>query len=215
MSSKLSIPLDLPDVRVLNVKMNKKGDYIILVESTLKHTHCRRCGRKIENCIGQDRPITLRHLPILGRAVYVRLRPKRFKCPYCSDEPTTTQQLSWYQPKSPHTKAYEEQVLLQVVNSTVQDVAIKEKLGYEAVVGIINRSIASQVDWPSLDRLEVVGLDEVALKKGRSDYVVIVTARLRNGQLKILAVLPDRDKETVKAFLARIPNRLKRTIHTV
>lgn len=215
MSSKLSIPLDLSDVRVLNVKLNKQGDYIIVVESTLQHTHCRRCGRKIENCIGQDRPITLRHLPILGRAVYVRLRPKRFKCPYCSDGPTTTQQLSWYQPKSPHTKAYEEQVLLQMVNSTVQDVAIKEKLGYEAVVGIINRSIASQVDWPALDRLEVVGLDEVALKKGRSDYVVIVTARLRNGQLKILAVLPDRDKQTVKVFLARIPNRLKRTIHTV
>ena len=29
MFSKLSIPLDIPDVRVLDVKMNKKGDYII------------------------------------------------------------------------------------------------------------------------------------------------------------------------------------------
>jgi transposase len=215
MSSKLSILLDLPNVRVLNIKTNKKGDYIILVESTLNHTHCRQCGRKIDTCIGQDRPITLRHLPILGRAVYVRLRPKRFKCPYCSDEPTTTQQLSWYQPKSPHTKAYEEQVLLQLVNSTVQDVATKERLGYEAVGGIIKRRIETKVNWFELERLEVVGLDEIALKKGHNDYVVIVTARLKDGQLKLLAILPDREKATVKAFVSSIPTRLQRTIHTV
>jgi hypothetical protein len=86
-----------------------------------------------------------------------------------------------------------------LVNSTIQDVALKEALGYEAVVGIINRHVATQVEWGQFDRLEVVGLDEVALKKGRSDYVVIVTTRLRDGQVKVLAVLPNREKETVKA----------------
>jgi transposase len=218
MFSKLSISLDIPDVQVLGIKMNKKGDYIITVESTLEGTTCHRCGREISKFHSHDRVITLRHLPILGRQVYIRLRPKRYECPYCSSKKhrrISTQQLSWYHPKSPHTKAYEEQVLLQLVNSTVQDVAIKEKLGYEAVVGIVNRYVATQVDWSAFDRLEVVGLDEIALKKGRSDYVVIVTARLKNGQVKVLAVLPNREKETVKAFLVRIPARLQRTIQTV
>lgn len=215
MSAKLSIPLDLPDVRVVDIKMNKNGDYIITVESTVDHTNCHQCGRKISKPKGHDRVITLRHLPILGHAVYIRLRPKRFECPYCSNKPRTTQQLSWYKPRSPHTKVYEEQVLLQLVNSTVQDVVIKEKLGYEAVVGIIDRRLASQVDWSQIERLDVLGLDEIALKKGHSDYVVIVSARLRNGRLKLLAVLPDREKATVKTFLAGIPTRLKRTIHTV
>jgi transposase len=218
MFSKLSISLDIPDVEVLDIKMNKKGDYIITVESTLENTICRRCGREISKFHSHDRAITLRHLPILGHQVYIRLRPKRYQCPFCSSKKhrrISTQHLSWYHPKSGHTKAYEEQVLLQLVNSTIQDVAIKEDLGYEAVVGIINRYVASQVDWCLFDRLEVVGLDEIALKKGRSDYVVIVTARLKNGQVKVLAVLPDREKETVKAFLARIPARLQRTIHTV
>jgi transposase len=58
-------------------------------------------------------------------------------------------------------------------------------------------------------------LDEIALKKGHSNYVVIVTARLKDDQVKVLAVLPNREKETVKAFLSRIPIRLQRTIHTV
>ncbi len=215
MSTKLSIPLDIPDVEVLDIKVNKRGDYIISVESTVDSTHCHQCGRKISRCIGHDRAITLRHLSILGHAVYLRLRPKRFKCPYCTNEPTSTQQLSWYQSKSPHTKAYEEHLLLQLINSTIQDVALKEGVGYEAVVGIIDRHIATGVDWLELTQLEVLGLDEVALKKGHNDYVVIVTTRLSDDQLKILAVLPDREKETVKTFLKGIPTRLQRTIHTV
>lgn len=218
MVSKVSIPLDIPDVQVIDIKTNKSGDYIITVESTLDSAICRRCGREISKFHSHDRAITLRHLPILGHQVYIRLRPKRYECPHCSSKQhrkTSTQQLSWYRSKSPHTNAYEEQVLLQLVNSTIQDVALKEKLGYEAVIGIINRAVSTQVDWGTFDRLDVVGLDEIALKKGRSDYVVIVTARLRDDQVKLLAVLPNREKATVKAFLERIPTRLQRTIHTV
>lgn len=218
MFPKLSISLDLPDVRVLDIRTNQSGDYIITVESTLKSTTCHQCGREISKFHSHDRAISLRHLPILGHQVYLRLRPKRYECPFCSSKQQrkiSTQQLSWYSPKSPHTQAYEEQVLLQLVNSTIQDVAIKEKLGYEAVVGIIQRSIATQVDWQTLDQLEVLGLDEIALKKGHNDYVVIATARLTTGRLKVLALLPDREKETVKAFLSRIPTRLQRTVHTV
>ncbi len=218
MFSKLTIPLDIPDVKVIDIKTNKRGDYVITVESELKNTSCRRCGREISKFHSHDRAITLRHLPILGHQVYLRLRPKRYECPHCSSKKRrkiSTQQLSWYSSRSPHTKAYEEQVLLQMVNSTIQDVSLKEKLGYEAVVGIINRHIAPQIDWFKFDRLETLGLDEIALKKGHNDYVVIVTARLKTGQVKVLAVLPNRKKETVKAFLATIPTRLQRTIHTV
>lgn len=218
MFSKVSIPLDIPDVEVIDIKTNKRGDYVITVESTIEGTTCHQCGRDISKFHSHDRAITLRHLPILGHRVYLRLRPKRYECPFCSSKEhrkINTQQLAWYSPKSPHTKAYEEQVLLQLVNSTLQDVAIKENLGYEAVVGIVNRHVATQVDWGTFDRLEVVGLDEIALKKGHNDYVVIVTSRFRDDQVNVLAVLPDRNKETVKAFLARIPTRLQRTIHTV
>jgi transposase len=215
MSPMISLPLDIPDVRVLDVKTNKAGDYIITVESTLKSAKCRQCGREITKFHGHDKWITLRHLPILGRRVYIRLRPKRYLCPYCSDKPSSTQQLSWYNPKSPHTKAYEEHVLFQLVNSTVQDVSFKERLGYDAVEGIVDRRIDQQVDWNHFQRLAVLGLDEIALKKGHRDYVVIVSARLANGRVVLLGVLPDREKETVKKFLKSIPERLRRTIHTV
>ena len=61
----------------------------------------------------------------------------------------------------------------------------------------------------SIVTLGVIGLDEIALKKGHRNFVVIVTARLVEGRVVILAVLPDRQKDTVVEFLRSIPEHLK------
>jgi len=71
------------------------------------------------------------------------------------------------------------------------------------------------VDWGQYTALGVIGLDEIALKKGHRNFVVIVTARLTEDRLVILAVLPDRQKDTVVEFLSSIPERLQQIIHTV
>jgi transposase len=55
----------------------------------------------------------------------------------------------------------------------------------------------------------VSGLDEIALKRGRRDFVALVTAPLEGGGVESLAVLADRKKETVAAFLRAIPDHLR------
>src|SRR5262249_46922143 len=107
----------------------------------------------------EDREIILRHLPILGRKTLIRLRPKRYQCLYCHGNPTTTQTLSWHTPRSSFTKAYEKQILLSLVNSTVQDISIKEDIGYEAIMGIMDRYIERAINWADVPRLDGLGLD--------------------------------------------------------
>jgi transposase len=172
------------------------------------------CGKVLRKSHGYDDWVTVRHLPILGHPVYLRFRPRRFECD-CEGKPTTTEQLEWRDKNSPHTRAYDDHILLQLVNATVQDVSIKEGLSYDAVEGVIERRIVDEVDWSQYQVLSVLGLDEIALKKGHSDYVTLVTARLWNGRIAILGVLSGREKKTVKAFLESIPQRLRATIHTV
>jgi transposase len=101
-----------------------------------------------------------------------------------------------------------------LVNSTVHDVCIKEDIGYEAVMGIIDRRLNHTIDWTAFTRLDVIGLDEISLKKGHKDFVSIVTARI-DDETMILGVLRDRKKETVKAFLRTIPRPLRKTVHSV
>jgi len=211
----ISLPLDIPNVKVLQTRINRAGDIVITVESTLKGTKCRQCGRKIDKSHGHDDWIELQHLPILGHRSYIRLRPKRYRCLYCDKKPTTTQQEDWYQPRCSTTKAFEAHILLQLVNSTIEDVSRKAAVGYDTVVGIIERRIRQTVNWDEFKTLDVLGIDEIALRKGRKNYVAIITARPAKGKVALLAVLPDRKKETVKQFLQSIPRHLRATIDTV
>jgi transposase len=211
----LQIPLDISDVEIEKLDTSTKKGFVITVISTLKGTICKCCGKPIDKFYGYSKEITLRHLPILEKPVWLKIKPKRYQCPYCDNGPTTTQTCSWYDSKSPHTKAYEQWLLRELINSTITDVSMKRDIGEAAVEGIINRYIHQQVDWQTIKVIPLLGIDEIALKKGHKDFVVIVSAINEQGEKHILAVLPDRKKDTVKAFLAAIPAPQKATIQRV
>jgi transposase len=211
----LQIPLDIPDVKIEKFDASSKNGFMVTVTSEQKGTTCQHCGKSIDNFYGYSKEITLRHLPILETPVWIKIKPKRYKCRSCDKEPTTTQTCSWYDSKSPHTKAYEQSLLRDLINSTITDVSMKRGIGEAAVEGIINRHIAQQFDWQTIKAIPLLGIDEIALKKGHKDFVVIVSALNGQGEKHILAVLPDRKKDTVKAFLAAIPETNKTTIQRV
>lgn len=214
MMAKIEIPLDIQDVNVVEVEITKRAEIIITVESTVEGTYCHICGRKLTKRHGHDRAITLRHLSILNMKTYIRIRPVRYQCTDCNGKPTTTQKLPWYDERSPHTRAYEEHILLELINNTVEDVSIKEKLGYEAVMGIINRHVSTEVNWQKIKKIDVLGIDEISLKKGHKDFVSIVTGRTGD-KIIILAVLKDREKQTVKEFLLSIPKQLRKSVKAI
>ena len=211
----LTVPLDLPDVRVLSHRMLEGGTVLIEVESTLQTARCHRCGREIDWFHGFDRPIRLRHLPVFGRDVVVEIRPKRYQCPYCGGGPTTTQRCAWYDPRRPHTTAFEQDVLKRLIHSTVADISRQFGLGVKAVEGILDARLAPTVDWTLFSTLETLGIDEVALLKGHGHYVAVIWARDVDGQNPVLAVLPDRLRMTVQSFLENIPDGLKATVRWV
>jgi transposase len=99
-----------------------------------------------------------------------------------------------------------------LINSTVADAARKLGVSEETIDGILDRWIEGEVDWTAGEWLGVIGLDEIALKRGHRDFVALVTVPLAEGGVEIVAVLADRKKETVAAFLRAIPEALRRTI---
>jgi transposase len=205
------ISLDIPDVEILKVEKNRAEDLIITVKSTKDSCPCHKCGREAKKIHGYADVILLRHLCILGRQVYIRIKPVRYQCEYCDDKTTTTEQASWYNKRSKFTKAYEEYLMKMLINSTLTDVSHKEGVSYDDIEGVLNRQIETKVDWDNVDKIPVLGLDEIALKKGHKDFIVIVSTQIK-GVIKILAILPDRKKETVKSFINSIPDNLKQTI---
>jgi transposase len=213
--AQITIPLDIPDVRVLQTSVNERGEIIITIESRKVGTSCRKCGKWITKPHGQDEWVTIRHLPAFGRASYLRYRPRRYQCQDCEGHPTTTQRVEWHDAQSPHCFAYDNHVLLQLVQSTVEDVSVKEGLSYEKVVGVLERRIEGRVDWTQMADIELLGLDEIALRKGQGHDVTLVTGRLCGGEIVILGVLPGHEKAVVVEFLRLIPPRILQGVQAV
>lgn len=206
--------LGLSDVIVEDVKIDLAARKIIIyVRSTKEEILCRQCNRPTTPH-GSGRPLQLRHLPILGKETTIEITPRRGRCPYCEGGPTTTQRLDWYDINSKFTKPYEQHLLFELVNSTVADVSRKEVVDYHALSRVIDKHIETEVDFNSITSLGIIGLDEISLKKGYQDYVTLVTYRV-DSEVRLLAVLQGRKKETVEAFLRKIPKRLKHTVKAI
>jgi transposase len=141
--AQVTIPLDIPDIRVMQTEINAQGEVVITKEGC----KCRQCGRRTEKFHGHDQWVVVRYLPVFGRMTSLRYRPKRYQCGLCEGRPTTTQHVDWHDSNSPHAVAYDNHVLLQLVNATVEDVSVKEGLSYDRVLGVLERRIRGKVDW--------------------------------------------------------------------
>jgi transposase len=159
-----------------------------------------------------DAVVRLRHLPLFDMPVLLEIQPKRYRCPFCAGTPTTTQRCKWDEPRRPTTKASEQGALRMVINATVADAARKLGVSEATLAGILDRWIERPVEWDAWDQLGVIGLDEIALTRGHRAFVTLVTVPREGGGVEIVAVLADRHKATVAAFLRTIPEPLRRTI---
>jgi transposase len=65
-----------------------------------------------------------------------------------------------------------------LIHSTVTDAARTLGGSEETIEGLLDRWIERAVDWGAWERPGVIGLDEIALKRGHRDVVVLVTLPL-------------------------------------
>ena len=152
---------------------------------------------------------------MFGRQVVVEIRPRRYRCPYREEGPTTTQRRAWHDPNRPQTTAFEQEVLQRLIHGTVADVSQQLGLGVKAAEGLLDARLAPAVDWTAFSILETLGIDEAALLKGHGHDMAVIWARDADGQNHVLAVLPDRLRVTVRAFPEMIPDALKATVRRV
>lgn len=201
--------LDLPQTEVTGYKIVDKKIYLE-VQSTFNEVECRQCGGPTKSK-GYAEERAIRHLPMNEQECYLIIKAKRGICENCDDHPTTNQRLEWYDYKSRYTKDYLKSLMISLINSTLEDVAIKQSLSADTISRIVTEQISDSVTWKDFSKLGLIGVDEIALRKGYNNYLTIVTSKYKEN-VRILAVLKGREKATLKSFLKKIPSKLKRTI---
>lgn len=213
--AQFTLPLDIDSLEIISQHTDSKGNIIFTVESKCTKTKCHKCGKDATKRYGYSAPIEVRHTSILDTPVILRIKPVRYQCEHCDDHPTTTEQYDWVAEDGKITKGLERYILRCVINSTIQDVARKERMSYKTVQHTLDHLISKQVDWSLYIDLETIGIDEISNRKGHQDFIAIISAKDKYGELSILAVLDSRKKDDVLTFLKSIPPHLKKTVKSV
>ncbi|MCW5969201.1 MAG: transposase [Blastocatellales bacterium] len=99
--------------------------------------------------------------------------------------------------------------MLELVNSTIQDVAKKHGVTYDPCGRFPYPLRQERSRLSQIEVLRILGLDEISLLKGHRDFVTIVSTQDKNGTPVLLAVLKGREKSLVVEFLKTIPERLR------
>ena len=213
--NQITLPIDIESLEIVYQSVDTQGNIIIEVKSKKEFTNCHKCQKPATKRYDTAPAIQIRHLPILGTPVYLKIHPVRYQCKNCDDNPTTTETYDWCSRGSSITKALEKYIMRILIHSTVQDVSRKEKIGYKVINSALNRQINQRVDWNEYKDLNVIGIDEISMKKGHKSYVTIVSTGNKEGDLSVIAVLEGRSREELERFLNSIPSRLKKTVNTV
>jgi len=211
----INLPLDIESLEIVAQSIDKAGNIILDVVSKNDHSTCHKCGKPATKLNGKAPERLIRHLPVFDTPVYLRITPVRYSCAHCDNTPTTTEQYDWCDRNASTTKGLEEYLMRQLIHSTIEDVSKKEKVTCKVLQTILDRQVNCHVDWRKIKNITTIGIDEISLRKGQQYYVTVISAKAKNGQLYIIAVLDGRSKERVKSFLESIPEHIKKTVQSV
>ena len=169
--------LGLPQLQVNAVSITTKRIEIHCA-SKFKACHCPCCLEPTTK-INQSYQPTVRDLPISGRRVYLHLTTYQFECERCKR--LFYEQFSFVERNQQLTTRYEHYIYKRCIGVEFQYVVVQEDLCWKTV----DRIFGTYAERESVDLFEPVralGIDEIALKKGHSDFACVLV-NLETGQV--------------------------------
>ena len=168
--------------------------------------HCHQECRELH----QNSVRVIRDLPLSGRPCYLHVRIRRFWCPRCGLP--VAEPLEFVEPYRNYTTRYEGHIYELVRQNNITYVEALEGLSYEVVEGIFLREAKRRIPAEPFQGLQRLGIDEIAERKGRNAYDVILY-NLETG--KPVDVLAGRTKVQLAAYLTGLPEEMRRRIQEV
>ena len=190
--------LNLPSVEILNIKIDTK---IIRIECQVKQTGatCPNCGETIST-VNQYYHRTIRDLNMGIRHVHLLVKVRQFYCKSCNRYFTET--LDFADLNKEFTHRQSDYMFCLARKQCYTEVAAIVDVSPKTVERIVLDICRKTIDIPQRYRqVKRLGIDEHSHRKGKKDYLCILTD-LDKGI--IIDILPNRKKETLIAHFKQL-----------
>jgi transposase len=136
----------------------------------------------------------VRDVSAFGFECYLDYVRRRFKCHHC--QKPFTEQLATVS-LGRYTVRYEHYIFEQYRQAAITEIAYQENLGYKAAQGIFYRQAEARVGPSKSQAIRRLGLDEISLKKGHQQFMLVISDLDRHC---VIATLEDRQMERLEAW---------------
>jgi transposase len=161
--------LNLPEV-VVESSVQEGGTLILSVTKKTKSAVCPQCGKQSHH-LHQNQKYLIKDLPMGDKEVLLNINRRRFKCKKCRK--TFNEELEFVGVRRKYTHRYAENIVKQLINSDISNVAKNNRLSDEEVYSMLE-DIAKNLLPINVSNLKRLGIDEISLVKGQGKFIVVL-----------------------------------------
>ncbi|MBE9104273.1 ISL3 family transposase [Nostoc cf. edaphicum LEGE 07299] len=186
--------LDLKDVKVISQRLHAGIGIVLQTESIKSYSICPYCGIKSQKLHQNHRHI-VKDLPFGDKSVFLEINRRQFKCEKCRKP--FSEHLDFVRNKRTYTKRLAQKTIQEVLNSDIHSVASIGLVTTDEIERMLKDASEDNGDLKP-EGLKRLGIDEIALVKGKGNYCAVL---IDLDTSKLLAILSERTQEIIKKTL--------------
>jgi transposase len=186
--------LNLEGVKVSEKHQHEGIGIILKIESIAKESTCNICGKKSDR-LHQNHQQIIKDLDWGEQAIFLEINRRQFKCEKCKKP--FSEELEFIKERRRYTKRLANKTIEEVLADDIKSVARKGRVTEKEIERMLKDASEdlSKVKPIGLKRL---GIDEIALIKGKGKYCAVL---IDIDSSKLLMIVEGRTKEEIKKVL--------------
>ncbi len=186
--------LGLDDVKVVSHRLHNGIGMILQIESKKTHSICPNCGATSHKLHQNHRHI-VKDLPFGEKPVFLEINRRQFKCQKCRKP--FSEDLDFVRKKRTYTERLARKTIQEVLENDIHSIASKGIVTTEEIERML-KDASSELSNSKPLNLKRLGIDEIALVKGKGNYCAVLVDLDTS---KLITILSDRKQEVIKETL--------------
>ncbi len=186
--------LNIEGIKVISHRQHEGIGIILQLEQIGKESSCPRCGTKSHK-IHQNHRYLVKDVPWGENFVFLEINRRQFKCKKCGKP--FSEELEFVRKRRSYTKRLARKIIQEVLENDIHSVAKKGVVTTEEIERML-KDAAKEYLKAKPSELKRLGIDEIALIKGKGNYCAVLIDLEKS---KLIGILAGRKQEEIREVL--------------
>jgi transposase len=200
--------INFKDVKVSDYHFITDNEILIELENKQSESVCPHC-HNISNKVHQSHWYRVRDISLGSYDVFLHVNRRQFRCQNC--ENVFSEELSFVKKRRTYTSRLGEKVISEVMETDVVNTARRNRMTAREIETLLKESEEDLLTEKPKD-LKRLGIDEITHLKGGKNYAAVLVDLDKR---KPIAILENRNKETIAKYLIEIGSEVLNQIEEV